>query len=209
MNNFSYRLTHALVLVAVMQTGALRAAYLESDSSGEVRPAPPTQEALPPGNDIARRAGDAVSVLVSQLRVGRPFTYQGLTVFPLTHPSPVRQDDMVTFETAMRNDWIIVRERGRATVGQLDFVNTGPHHVLLRAYALEYLPLDPALDLAARRPVGRVTPEDVERFINRAHRTRREVLASPGTGELLRLTGEVSGSALIWKRHVVHMTLWP
>jgi len=75
---------------------------------------------------------------------------------------------------------------------------------LFRAHAADCL-------FGPRARIGRpaLTREDIRRFLDRAATARFAQRHTPGSGELLRISGTLDGSALVWNGEVVHVALFP
>ena len=64
------------------------------------------------------------------LKVARPFTYQNLTIYPLTmRTAPVAE--YVTLDEAMKRDWLTIREIGAGDVNVVELRNRGDKVVFL------------------------------------------------------------------------------
>jgi len=73
---------------------------------------------------------------------------------------------------------------------------------LLRSYAADAIGTPPG--------AGRATVGDAERFLGGLYHARRDRLPTPGVGYELRLQGGgAAGSALVFKRSVVHLEVFP
>ena len=108
----------------------LNAAYLESDSGSPLQPRvriEPSQRIMPPHRD----GGNALTRLVQRIEVGTPYSYRGLTVFPLELRSGFRPSDLLTLDDAISRDALVVREKGSGEVPVLLVRNDAPRPVFL------------------------------------------------------------------------------
>lgn len=135
MNSFLSRLAVCcIVLMSALSTAP--GAYLDSDYTGSeirrpddrsdiIRPIPMPRP--PP------ESRNAATELIRRVEVGTPFRYCGLTVFPLVISRAGSRENIRTLDEALRNDWIVVREKDEARVGELHVQNNSRHMVFLMA----------------------------------------------------------------------------
>ncbi|MEI6971760.1 MAG: DUF6569 family protein [bacterium] len=118
-----------LLLAVDSSTGA----YLESDGGHDdrrpleiVHPPVPLPRPMP-------ESANPVSDLIRRLEVCSPYRHGGLTVFPLRVRRASSMDEIRTLDEAIRNDWIVVREKREAAVCELQVRNDSQHIVFLMA----------------------------------------------------------------------------
>ena len=118
---------------------ALQAAYLESGEDGPQRdvqaPAPAPIRRRPPAPSPHE---NPLAQVIGRLRVERPYTYENLTVFPLSLRGPIvgllrrrGTPDVRTLDEAIRRDWITVYEKGHAEVPRVTVRNRSQYRVFL------------------------------------------------------------------------------
>lgn len=134
----SGRLRRILVpnVVAVFVAATTFGAYLDSDYSGSdnSRPDPRTEVIRPiPSPRPLPESRNPVTDLIRRVEVGAPYRYAGLTVFPLLISRSVSKENIRSLDEALRNDWIVIREKDDAQVGELHVRNESRHMVFLMA----------------------------------------------------------------------------
>lgn len=102
------------------------AAYLEPGDTAQGRPEPrlePPVRILPPPVVVPppprRDTENALTELVRRVEVGTPYSYRGLTVYPLNLRSRERLPDMYTLDEALSRRDLTIREKGD---GQVPYV---------------------------------------------------------------------------------------
>lgn len=119
MNPLAVSIRPALLLLFALAI-ASPAAYLESDAGDAVtRPAPPPR-ILPlplPGRD------NPLVDLVRCIDIGEPFSYRGLTVYPLVLRNRGTVTDIVTLDEALSHGDLSIREKDNS---QVSFVQVAP-----------------------------------------------------------------------------------
>ncbi|MEI6808833.1 MAG: DUF6569 family protein [bacterium] len=123
-------------VVAVFVASTTLGAYLDSDYSGidSSRPDPRPEVIRPiPLPRPFPESRNPVTDLIRRVEVGSPYRYAGLTVFPLLVSRAVSREDIRSLDEALRNDWIIIREKDNAQVSELHVRNESRHMVFLMA----------------------------------------------------------------------------
>ena len=124
MKNWLWSMLVAPLLLSPYVNGA----YLESD--GYPEPARQTPDkVLPPPARSGPEA--AVTRLARQVRVGSPWHYRGLTIFPLSLDSPPSRPDILTLDEAVARDWLVLQEKADAQVSEIRVRNASSRRVFL------------------------------------------------------------------------------
>ena len=79
---------------------------------------------------IANTGQKTMKEYLCKIKVGRPFTYQNLTIYPLTLRSAPRVE-YITLDEAMKRNWLTIREIGTGDVNVVELKNTGDKTVFL------------------------------------------------------------------------------
>ena len=93
---------------AVILLPAVHAAYLESGTE-ELRAVEPLPRIIPPIPEP--RPANAITRLIQRVKIGRPYSYCGLTIYPLVLRSSQWNSGIRTLDEALRHGWIIIHEK--------------------------------------------------------------------------------------------------
>lgn len=135
MNRFLARVWLAGVL-PLFALSSVFGAYLDSDyKEADIRrPERPPEIISPiPLPRPRPEPQNPVTDLIRRIEVGTPYRYAGLTVFPLVARQAGSREGIRTLDEAIRNDWIVVREKDSAQVSELHVRNDSRHMVFLMA----------------------------------------------------------------------------
>ncbi len=108
------------------------AAYLAGEiEQRESRPAPEPRPVIRPMPPVATE--HPVHALVETIDVGTPYSYRGLTLFPLMLKGGAANHGVLTMEQATARGCIVVRERNSAEVPEVEMDNRSRLYVFLMA----------------------------------------------------------------------------
>jgi len=121
---------HLLLILALLTSYLTapvpaRASYLE-----ETQDAPPPPRIVPPPRPIP---DNPLTDLVLRVNIESPYTFKGLTVFPLTVPKVTDSTNYLSLDEALRNGALVIAEKGEGTVPVLVAENRGKRFILLLA----------------------------------------------------------------------------
>jgi len=113
------------IFLAAIQ--AAECAYLEQDHGKQPQPTPERiiPPPPPPRNEICR--------LISRIRVGSPFSFKNMTVFPLRLSPPWGDSDYKTLDESLSSGYIEILEEKDPEVRSVLVRNSSRHHVFLMA----------------------------------------------------------------------------
>lgn len=116
--------TFSLVILAAIRLSTVaNGAYLEREND-DVERVPP----LPPPKRASSLTG-----LIRHVAIGEPYSYGGLTVYPLRLSSGGRRLDVLAMDAALRRDLLFVRESDSASVPRIRVRNDAGRPVFLMA----------------------------------------------------------------------------
>jgi len=79
---------------------------------------------------VSSKEPEAIDVNIGNLTIGNPITYKNLTIFPLTrHLMP--STDYVSFDEAMRKNWLTIKEIDNGEVNAVQLKNSGDRVVFI------------------------------------------------------------------------------
>lgn len=126
-------------VLSVLAVVVSRGAYLETDTSEPARPPvirpgpqpepwpqPPPWPRPPPREHPAQR-------LLADARVGEPYRYRDMLVYPLTLARVGDGSAVRTLEEAQREGWLDIRESGTERVAEVSVINRGGQPVMIMA----------------------------------------------------------------------------
>ena len=129
----------AACALSVLGIFVSRGAYLETDSSEParapvIRPVPPPEPwpQPPPWPDPPPREHPAQRML-ADARVGEPYRYRGMLVYPLLLARIVDSSAVRTLEEAQREGSLDIRESGTERVAEISVINRGGQPVMIMA----------------------------------------------------------------------------
>lgn len=78
-------------------------------------------------------ADNAITRLVQKVEIGQPYSYGGLTLYPLMLRSSQWNSGIRTLDEALQHQWITILEKGNAQVSTLRVRNNSQHYIFLTA----------------------------------------------------------------------------
>ena len=134
------------ILAPLLTLGFASGAFLTADFPEEdqaakpepprVRPIPPPEPRPPiirPPRPIPHHDANAATRLIRQVSVGTPYRYQHHTIYPINLAHGQAHSGLRTLDEALRNGWIDIEERDRATVSKITIRNRSGHSIFLMA----------------------------------------------------------------------------